>query len=98
MEASATPSALQLINQAHALIEEQYFNSRQQKGAEGRLEQKRLLLADLACHLGQDALKPADMNISLLKRHLYAILCLCDEFMPEHALKLKAEALLQEQQ
>ena len=94
MQASTPPSPLHLINQAHGQIENLYFESRKNKGAEGHHEQKRLLLADLACHLGQDALRPGDLNTTSLKNHLYAILTLCDEFLPEQDLKQKAQALL----
>ena len=89
---------LALAGQAHTLIENSYQDLRLVKGKEGRLEQKRFLLADLACHLLQDALNGNAVQPEQLKNHLYAILTLSDTFLPGQGLKHKADSLLQEKE
>lgn len=86
--------ALALAAQAHSMVEKSYQDLRMIKGEEGRLEQKRFLLADLACHLLQDALSGEKVNTDSLQRHLYAILTISDCFLPEQELKEKTQSLL----
>lgn len=95
MQEEIKKEVLGLAMQAHNLVEESYQELRRIKGEEGRQEQKRFLLADLACHLLQDALRWKEVNTADLQRHLYAILTISDNFLPEQELKEKAQSLLQ---
>ena len=94
MKEDIKKEVLALAGQAHSLVEASYQDLRMVKGEEGRLEQKRFLLADLACHLLQDALSGEKVDTASLQRHLYAILTISDSFLPEQALKEKAQSLL----
>ncbi len=85
---------LQLIDMAHSTIEEGHQELRALKGEEGKLERQRFILADLACHLVQDAIDHKSMDVESLKNHLYAILTVCDDFLPEKDLKVKAEEII----
>jgi hypothetical protein len=51
------------------------------------LDKQRLLLADMAIHLLQTALKPGDMELDKLRNNLHAILTLSDGFLPYAGLK-----------
>lgn len=96
MQEEIKKEVLGLAIQAHNLVEESYQELRRIKGEEGRQEQKRFLLADLACHLLQDALSGEEVHTASLQRHLYAILTISDSFLPGQGLKDKAQSLLQQ--
>ena len=64
------------------------------KGEEGKMKRQRFLLADMACHLVQDAINHETMDLESLKNRLFAILTVCDEFLPEKDLKLKANEII----
>jgi hypothetical protein len=51
------------------------------------LERRRLLLADMAIHLLQTAIKPGDIELDKLKNNLHAILTISDQFLPHADLK-----------
>jgi hypothetical protein len=51
------------------------------------LDKQRLLLADMAIHLLQTALKPGDIELDKLKNNLHAILTISDQFLPHAELK-----------
>lgn len=61
--------------------------------ADGWREKQRLLLADMAVHLLQTALKPGDVDIGKLKDNLHAILTISDQFLPHAGLKKATENL-----
>ena len=85
---------LELIDEAHHTIEGAHQELRALEGAKGKTERQRFILADMACHLVQDAIDKETMNIESLKNRLFAILTVCDEFLPEKDLKLKAKDLI----
>ncbi len=85
---------LELINEAHHTIEGGHQELRALKGEEGKMKRQRFLLADMACHLVQDAIDHEKMDIESLKNRLYAILVVCDEFLPDKDLKLKANEII----
>ena len=58
------------------------------------MEKQRILLADMALHLLQTALKDGELSGDELKRNLYAILSVSDQFIPKHGLKSDAGRLL----
>ena len=73
---------LHLVNDAHHLIEEGHQELRLLKGEQATLKQRQFLLADMACHLIQDAMSDDLMNSQSLKNRLFAILTICDDFLP----------------
>jgi hypothetical protein len=71
----------------HAAVEESAL------GAVDPVERRRLLLADMAIHLLQTAIRPGEIELDQLRNNLYAILTLADPFLPDAELK-KASGLL----
>ncbi|NOU49442.1 hypothetical protein HG263_02630 [Pseudoalteromonas sp. JBTF-M23] len=58
-------------------------------------QKQRLLLADMALHLLQTALKPGDLQKDKLTNNLNAILCLSDSFIEDVDLKAMSDKLYQ---
>ena len=56
-------------------------------------EKQRRLLADMAIHLLQTALKPGDVELEKLRNNLHAILTISDGFLPHAGLKAATENL-----
>lgn len=78
----------------HALVEESYRRHPAVKGEHAQwLEKQRLLLADMAVHLLQTALKPEGMELDKLRNNLHAILTIADQFLPHAQLKQATEKL-----
>lgn len=50
-------------------------------------ERQRLLLADMAVHLLQTAIRPGAIELDQLKNNLHAILTIADAFLPHAGLK-----------
>lgn len=76
-------AVLKLVDDAHAKVESFYSEEAVYKNTPEWTEKRRLLLADLALHLAQDALKGEMINQEKLKSHLFAILNISEEFFPE---------------
>lgn len=81
--------------QIHAAIENSYLNHSAVKGDSEWLEKQRLLLADMAIHLLQTALKPGAINLEKLTNNLHAVLTITDQFLPDAKLKKATENLYQ---
>jgi hypothetical protein len=81
----------------HGAVEEAYLRhpATRNMPAEWR-EKQRLLLADMAMHLLQTALKPGSIELEKLKNNLHAILTLSDQFLPHAELKKATEKLVME--
>lgn len=74
----------------HGIIEEAYRRHpaiKAEPPSADWLEKQRLLLADMAIHLLQTALKPGDIALDQLRNNLHAILTISDQFLPEAGLK-----------
>jgi hypothetical protein len=58
-------------------------------GADGAdpVARRRLLLADMAIHLLQTAIRPGDIELDKLRNNLHAILTIADTFLPHAGLK-----------
>ena len=80
---------------AHSLVEKNYLLNPAIPGSEDWLNKRRLLLADLSLHL-TDACVKEEMNIGKIKRYLYSVLIIANDFAPEADLKEAAQKLLQE--
>jgi hypothetical protein len=50
-------------------------------------EKQRLLLADMAIHLLQTAIRPGSIELDQLRNNLHAILTIADRFLPQAGLK-----------
>jgi hypothetical protein len=85
---------LHLIDEAHHIIEEGHQELRLLKGEQAIMKQRQFLLADMACHLVQDAMSDDIKDSQSLKNRLYAILTICDDFLPGKELKSKAEEII----
>ncbi len=82
-----------LGREAHDLTEAAYRQDPAVRGGAGWPDKQRLLLADMALHLLQTALRDGPLPPEELKRNLYAILTISDQFLPGHGLKASAGQL-----
>jgi hypothetical protein len=75
----------------HRVVEQNLLLHRATRGAGEAgadwLEKQRLLLADMAIHLLQTALKPGEIELDKLRNNLHAILTISDQFLPHAGLK-----------
>ena len=78
---------------AHDLTESAYRKHGATRGEAGWPEKQRILLADMALHLLQTALRDGELSAAELKRNLYAILTVSDQFIPACGLKASADQL-----
>lgn len=78
---------------AHSWTEASYQQNPAKAGDPGWREKQRILLADMALHLLQTSLRNGELSTEDLKRNLYSILTISDQFMPDHRLKEGADAL-----
>ncbi|GGF80392.1 hypothetical protein [Alteromonas lipolytica] len=88
----------QLIDTSWALhsdVENAYLAHPASKGADDWQEKQRLLLADMAIHLLQTALKPGELPLDKLQNNLHAILTISDQFLPQAGLKKATEGIYQ---
>lgn len=91
---TAKQQILKLTGEVHQIAEETYLELQKKTGTKPSQEQRQYLLADMACHLIQDAMSNNIINSQSLKNRLYAILTICDDFLPESDLKAKANNLI----
>jgi hypothetical protein len=81
----------------HAAVEESHRRHPATRGGEGGnddwLDKQRLLLADMAVHLLQTAIKPGSLELDKLKDNLHAILTISDQFLPHADLKKATEKI-----
>ena len=78
---------------AHELTEVSYQQNISTRGDSGWNEKQRVLLADMALHLLQTALKDGDISEEGLKRNLFSILTISDQFIQDIDLKTFAQEL-----
>jgi len=93
MDEKVRNEILSLGRTAHDLTElsyQQNFAKREDAGWAGK---QRILLADMALHLLQTALKDGELSQEGLKRNLFSILTISDQFIQGHDLKAFAEKL-----
>jgi len=81
----------------HRVVEESYLHhpatSREENRSDDWLEKQRLLLADMAIHLLQTAIKPGNIELEKLRNNLHAILTISDQFLPLAELKKATEKI-----
>jgi hypothetical protein len=93
MEESVRQHILSMSKNAHDLTEESYQQNLSMRGDSGWSDKQRILLADMALHLLQTALKDGEISEEGLKRNLFSILTISDQFIHDHDLKSFAEEL-----
>ncbi|NRA62586.1 MAG: hypothetical protein HRU25_17135 [Psychrobium sp.] len=62
----------------HSVIEESYLQHSAVEGDEQWSDKQRILLADMAIHLLQTALKPGEVELDKLQNNLYSILTISE--------------------
>ncbi|MCM4152420.1 hypothetical protein DHD05_12530 [Arenibacter sp. N53] len=77
----------------HSQVETSYLNNPAKIGDMEWLEKQRMLLADMALHLLQTAIRPGDIESDRLRDNMNAILTLADQFLPSADLKKATEKL-----
>lgn len=75
----------------HNLVEASYRANLTIAGEPEWLEKQRMLLADMALHLLQTAMKPGDIELEKLKNNMHAILTIADQFLPDAEFKKATE-------
>ena len=93
MDALIKKEILAMSRTAHDLTESSYQMDSAIKGEVGWTEKQRVLLADMALHLLQTALRDGVLSEDDLKRNLFSILTISDQFIPGQGLKAVAEGL-----
>lgn len=83
-----------LARKAHDLTDTAYREHPASRGEPAWADKQRVLLADMALHLVQTALKEGELSADDLRRNLYSILTISDQFIPAHGLKANADQLL----
>lgn len=78
---------------AHKLTEVSYQQNISKISDSGWSEKQRVLLADMALHLLQTTLKDGDLSEEDLKRNLFSILTISDQFIQDTDLKTFAHQL-----
>lgn len=77
----------------HGLVETSYLANPATKGDDEWLEKQRVLLADMALHLLQTAMKPGGIELDKLKNNLHSIFTIADEFLPNAGLRKATDQL-----
>jgi hypothetical protein len=95
MDVDARNHILALAREAHALTESAYTADPATKGQPGWSEKQRILLADMALHLVQTALREGPINTATLQNNLYSILTISAPCLPEKELGSYAGAIIQ---
>lgn len=93
MDDATRKEILSLSRNAHDLTEKSYQENLATRGDSGWTEKQRMLLADMALHLLQTALKDGELSEEGLKRNLFSILTISDQFVQGHDLKGVADKL-----
>ncbi|MBY0572349.1 MAG: hypothetical protein K2P84_01605 [Undibacterium sp.] len=78
---------------AHQLTESSYQTNLSKSGDSGWAEKQRILLADMALHLLQTALTEGELSEENLKRNLFSILTISEQFIHGKGLKIFADEL-----
>ena len=86
---------LQHCKEAHSLTEQCYIEHPAVKESPDWLDKRKFLLADLSLHMVQAALQNNNADIDLIKRYLFSILTICEDFIPEAELASTANKLIE---
>ena len=97
MEELVRQQILSLSHNAHNLTEMSYQHDLSTRGDSGWSDKQRILLADMALHLLQTSLKDGEISEEDLKRNLFSILTISDQFINDYDLKSFAQELYSSQ-
>lgn len=86
---------LDLGQRAHALTEAAYQAHPAVRGDPLWQDKQRILLADMALHLLQTAMRDGDIDATKLRNNLYSILTISAPMLPEKQLAAYADAIIQ---
>ena len=75
----------------HRTVEERLLSHPATRNSDDWPDKQRLLLADMAIHLLQTALKPGEIELDKLRNNLHAVLTISDRFLPQAGLKQATE-------
>ncbi len=93
MDTTIKQEILSMSRVAHAMTETAYQQHSAVRGDPAWSDKQRILLADMALHLLQTALHEGTLSAAQLKRNLYAILTISDQFVEDQDLKAAADTL-----
>jgi hypothetical protein len=93
MDQSVINQILSLAKSAHDLTEASYQRDPAVRDGPGWKEKQRMLLADMALHLVQTALRDGELSDGQLKRNLFSVLTISDQLLPGYDLKAVADTL-----
>lgn len=93
MDETTRQEILAMSRTAHSLTETAYQTNPSVLGDSGWTEKQRILLADMAIHLLQTSITDGDISEEGLKRNLFSILTISDQFVQGHDLKAVADEL-----
>lgn len=93
MDEAVRREILSLAKSAHDLTESSYQKDSSRRGEPGWAGKQRTLLANMALHLLQTALRDGELSEEGLKRNLFSILTISDQLIPGHELKNVADKL-----
>lgn len=88
MDANKREALARMGWEIHAAVEDAYLAHPATREVPGEwMDKQRLLLADMAIHLLQTALKPGAIEPDKLRNNLHAIMTISDRFLPHAGLK-----------
>lgn len=87
MDESKRAEIIRMGWEIHGVVEESYLRHPATRGGDAWADKQRLLLADMAVHLLQTAIRPGKLDPDSLKNNLHAILTISDQFLPDAELK-----------
>lgn len=93
MDEAQKKQILAMSHIAHDWTETSYQHNLATRGDPAWAEKQRLLLADMALHLLQTSLKDGPLASEALKRNLFSILTISDQFLDGYGLKQFADTL-----
>ena len=93
MDAVSKKEVLSMSRKAHDLTESWYQKNLSKRGDSAWADKQRILLADMALHLLQTALNEGELSEEDLKRNLFSILTISDQFIHGYSLKAVADKL-----
>lgn len=86
---------LKHCQEAHTLTEHCYSKHPAAKGDINWLDKRKFLLADLSLHMVQAALQGNTPDPQLIRRYLFSILTVCEDFIPDAGLSAVAKKLIE---
>lgn len=90
-------TAIKTSKKLHDQVEDSYVAMMTLKGVYNWKEKQRYLLADMALHLYQTAIKPGQLKLDQLRNNLHAIATISEQFIPNANLKESTNKLFDQE-